>query len=141
MIERHIMGLKQIVPLNPEEMLKGLSTGYGLNGMWFERSGIVAREDNCQMMKDNRTFADRIFNRDKLIWKLIRSTKDYESFGRSLQKYHGMIHNDIAEFCSSKNGSGPMAYSEMSARDPIFWRWHKYLEDIMRLHRDHWNEP
>merc|ERR1719309_1021189 len=32
-----------------------------------------------------------------------------------------------------------MMYSETSARDPVFWRWHKDLEDIMREHRDQYN--
>ena len=141
MIERHVMGLEQLVPLNPQEMEKGLGNGYGLNGMWYKWSGIVARENNCQIMKGNKTFADMILNRDKSVLRLIRSRKDYERFGRYLQSYHGMIHNDIAEFCSTKSGDGPMAFSEMSARDPIFWRWHKYLDDIIRQHRDYWNKP
>ena len=29
-----------------------------------------------------------------------------------------------------------MSYSEVSARDPIFYRWHGHIEDIMQKYRD-----
>ena len=59
----------------------------------------------------------------------------FEQFGRTLDDFHGNGHWDIAIQCS-ENGVGVMSYSEVSARDPIFYRWHAHIEDIAQQFRD-----
>ena len=38
---------------------------------------------------------------------------------------------NIGEFCG-----GPMPLTEASARDPLFWRWHKHIKDFVRATLD-----
>ena len=67
----------------------------------------------------------------------------YEEFCEFVEPtYHSEGHIIIAQACSpiynarSGRGSGVMAFSEVSARDPIFYRWHTHIENIMQEFRD-----
>ena len=66
----------------------------------------------------------------------------YETFCEFLEKkYHSKGHMVIAKACSPLYKTpdrilGIMAYSEVSARDPIFYRWHRHVEDLVQEYRD-----
>ena len=67
----------------------------------------------------------------------------FENFGDEVEmNYHGDGHVDIGIHCSTlptdqfPSGIGMMAFSEVSARDPIFYRWHTHIEDIVQEFRD-----
>ena len=67
----------------------------------------------------------------------IRYENDYEKFSEYLElHYHRHGHTVIAKDCKTKGVEGVMSYSEVSARDPIFYRWHGHIEDIMQKYRD-----
>ena len=56
--------------------------------------------------------------------------------------YHNTGHMLVGLHCRSKpdedprNSTGPMGFDVMSARDPIFYRWHGHLEDLNQQYRD-----
>ena len=61
---------------------------------------------------------------------------DMETFSEDLEDdYHNEGHQEIAKDCS-EGGFGPMRYSEVSARDPIFWVWHKHLDSIFQQYKE-----
>ena len=71
---------------------------------------------------------------------LTETTQSYVSFLEGLSKtnYHGLGHLLIGEHCSpeGEEGNGPMGYDMVSARDPIFYRWHGHLEQLLQQFRD-----
>ena len=68
--------------------------------------------------------------------------KNSESFMKTLNEvYHPRGHGMIGKFCKSSNETGeeygcPMHYSELAARDPIFYQWHSHLEDLVQEYKD-----
>merc|ERR1712142_696984 len=61
----------------------------------------------------------------------------FEAFGRSLNRFHGSGHVIIGNRCpTSFRGEGVMRHTETSARDPIFYRWHTFLENLVQEYRD-----
>ena len=143
-LERHIQGLKPIVPLTPSEFRQSLGPGYGTNGLWYQFSDLRGRMDNCNMNELNRTNVDEIEEAHRNVKNRIRNIFTDSEFGNLIQtQYHHLGHNRVGEVCSGYyNGNTPddnngvMAFSAVSARDPIFYRWHQHLEDLMREYRD-----
>ena len=69
--------------------------------------------------------------------RVLDAEDSYETFSQYLEKhYHSVGHSIIATDCKSSGIEGVMSYSEASARDPIFYRWHNHLEDILQKFRD-----
>ena len=61
----------------------------------------------------------------------------YEQFSKELNEFHGPGHLRIGIDCALVRGRrGTMFHTETSARDPIFYRWHSFLENIMQDYRD-----
>ena len=56
--------------------------------------------------------------------------------------YHNTGHMLVGSHCRSKPDAdpresiGPMGLDVMSARDPIFYRWHGHLEELVQQFRD-----
>ena len=68
-------------------------------------------------------------------------TKTFEDFASVVvDVIHSSGHNIIGSHCTDKNKDGDlhsaMSFSVVSARDPIFYRWHNFLEDIVQRYRD-----
>ena len=128
------------MPLSPEEFEKPLGPGYGLSGIWYAGGLISGRVDNCVISTDPQVnnSVPRMKDTEREVRERMMQKPTYESFGTTVQSsFHSMGHLAIGGQCGINNNVTNMQYSEFSARDPIFWRWHKYLEDIMREHRDH----
>jgi hypothetical protein len=49
---------------------------------------------------------------------------------------HGNGHLRIGEDCTESGKNGPMTFSMVSARDPIFFRWHLHIENLAQRWRD-----
>lgn len=66
---------------------------------------------------------------------------NYEKFLRYVEAYyHNFGHMMIARDCNTPDAGSPqnavMSYSEVSARDPLFFKWHGHLEEFLQTYRD-----
>lgn len=66
---------------------------------------------------------------------------NYEKFLRYVEGYyHNFGHMMIARDCITPDAGSAqnavMSYSEVSARDPIFFKWHGHLENFLQIYRD-----
>ena len=79
-----------------------------------------------------------IENEYRKVLEKMSDLSSYSEFGNYIQGYyHALGHNEIGQACSTQRPhDGVMTFSIASARDPIFYRWHLHLEDLMRAHRD-----
>ena len=67
-----------------------------------------------------------------------RDGYDLEKFGKFIDgSYHGEAHIRIGSVCSSKPKGCSFLYpQEASARDPIFYRWHLHLDELLEKYKD-----
>ena len=124
-MERYINGLEDVVPIGALDMHKSLGPGYRKG--WYAWKQLSARRDDCLINQYNETFLEHIVEVYKSVEAILNRPAHgytYEDFASFIEgKYHGKGHNVIAKACSVGNkGQNPLAYSEVSARDPIFWR-------------------
>lgn len=54
---------------------------------------------------------------------------------------HNTVHGAIGDDCSPNGTSGQMSFSEVSGRDPIFWKWHQNIEDLVQGFTDQHQTP
>ena len=132
--------IERVVPLDPTELEKSLGPGYRKG--WYGWAGLGERKSDC-LIERYRT--DMMKNLYEDIKRKLLETENYEEFCSYLELlYHNEAHTIIASSCSPMfdpqksnfEGNGPMAYSECSARDPVFWRWHGHIENIVQEYRD-----
>ena len=133
--------MKPIVPLDPTEFQKPLGPGYTPG--WYAWEGLGGRKDDCEIQKFNTSYIEIIEKKYANIQRNMGNTSNFEKFGKKFERrYHTSGHNYVAEACSTiynvsaDTGVGLMSYSEVSARDPIFYRWHAHIEDIVQQFRD-----
>ena len=68
---------------------------------------------------------DKIGKKFQRVMGIINKAKDENKFSRALSiLYHSEGHLSIGENCKNKTDDfdSPMVFSEVSARDPIFYR-------------------
>ena len=83
-------------------------------------------------------------NEDALIHQMINDPQatSLEEFAILLSgQYHMMGHLMVGDNCVRNGPEGPegrsgMTFDAVSARDPIFYRWHGHLENLMQQFRD-----
>ena len=129
-----------MVPLDPSELQKSLGPGYRKG--WYGWGSLGERKGDCVVGNRNRTYilaVSAMYERVKA--ELVRKQTLEEFYTFLEKKYHNMGHMVIARGCSPKfeppsRFMGAMAFSEVSARDPIFWRWHGHIEDTAQAFRD-----
>ena len=141
MIEREVLGTKPVVPLNPQEFRRPLGPGYKAG--WYAWEGLAGRMDNCEVAAGivNRSYSfledpEQSFAE---VQAQLSTSRTFEEFGGFLEEeYHSAGHNTIGFACSPnpQGVGGVMVYSEASARDPIFYRWHAHIEDIVQQFKD-----
>ena len=93
--------------------------------------GVNNRSDDCQVTAQAiGDLSQRLGQVNSQTWS------DMEQFSSSqvVRDYHNYGHVQIAACNSVPNQI--MAYAEMSARDPIFWRWHHHLDMVFRENSD-----
>ena len=100
------------------------------------------RIGDCDVGGFNKSYTQTINQVFEKINDEISREQSFEEFCKFVEtNYHNHGHMTVAKACSSKfippkGYQGPMAFSEVSARDPIFWRWHWHIEDVIQSFRD-----
>ena len=119
-----MLGLPELIPLGPHNMGRSLGPGYDIG--YFAWEGLTARPDGC-MVEPGKV--EELRETGQTMRSAQIST--FEEFMSVLKDsgYHEDGHLNVG-YC--QGGNGPMAYSQVSARDPIFWRWHKHVSDFVR---------
>lgn len=138
--ERKALGLEQVRPLSAEGFSQSLGPGYSPG--WYKWDDLGDRKDNCNVKAEFPKYAEEMKNKFEEILAL-RST-ELEEWGAKMEKeYHSKGHNIIAEACSTKwdasnpdRFAGGMSFSEVSARDPVFFRWHSHIENMVKNHKN-----
>merc|ERR1712142_399242 len=131
LLERFIAGLPSVVRLVPSEFTKPLGPGYRRG--WYSSKHMGDRTTDC-LVESNKLKS--LSDKYEKVKREMSKKQPYEAFCKFLENtYHATGHNLIAKDCSQQK-PGPMAFSEVSARDPIFYRWHCHLEDIVQEYRD-----
>ena len=141
MVEREVLGMKPVVPLNPPQFRRPLGPGYRAG--WYAWEGLGGRTDNCEVAAFNESFVAVIDQKFAEVQAQVSKSLQFEEFANFLEKrYHSRGHNIIAMACSSiydpveDTGVGVMSFSEASARDPIFYRWHLHIDNIVQQFKD-----
>ena len=130
-LERFSVDISPVVSLGAEEQEKPLGPAYKAGEYELE---IAGRKPNCQF---NSKTKNVLSNKLSELKKMLRSA-EFEDYGKKANYYHGAGHNEIARECmdTDRDWTPVMFVSRMSARDPIFYRWHSHLEDLMQDFRD-----
>ena len=95
------------------------ATGFGKK---ITKSDTKSRADNCLLTPK---LTDRINRKWKIVQRYFRKKKEENKFGKALKHiYHSEGHLAIGETCKNKpdDFDSAMVFSEVSARDPIFYR-------------------
>ena len=140
--------------MDPTESWKPLGPGY-IPG-WYAWEGLGGRKDDCEIQSFNASYRDIMAKKYAEIQEKMNETSNFEEFGKLLEKgyhpnefgkllengYHSKGHTYIGKACSNiydvgeDTGYGVMTFSEVSGRDPIFYRWHTHIEEIVQQFRD-----
>ena len=116
------MGLPELVPLDMANMAKSLGPGYTIGYFAFAVSAFVDRRDNCFIPPFN------VSKNEALLESFSRqpgSTHRELHNALGLDNYHNSGHIEIV------NCGGPSLYSEVAGRDPIFYRWHRQVSNLI----------
>ena len=124
-----------MIPLDPEAFKKNLGPGYKVgyfgsgfdlsDRFWYIINWVVSppfRSENCVLKAET---TNRIDTKWKRVQGFFKKTTDENRFGNALNKvYHAEGHLAIGEECKNEpdDFDNPMVFSEVSARDPIFYR-------------------
>ena len=156
-IERRVLNLPDIEPLDLEQLGKPLGPGYDnemedQNANPDKQYDLFGRKEDCDLSKDQcqsicpylncsiaSTGQQWLAKMEKDYQNISESMlkDDYETFGRVLEGvgYHGGVHDRVGSVCSPK-GCSFLAPSEASARDPLFYRWHLHIEELFEKYKD-----
>ena len=152
-LERKVLGLPDIIPLDPEKMKEGnLGRGYV-----SEVKEYASRIENCDLTTttceefDSSSCTKKYISGEEWIKGKMVRVRDFivktslprdtfERYGRYLDRsYHGSGHMRIAYACSSKKSDkvgNIMQSADASGRDPLFYGWHQHIEDLFQLYKD-----
>ena len=147
-IELATNGLPEIVPLSIGEWEKSL--GPGIKVGWYAWKDLGGRIDNCNIKEINNTaledFTENFYNK---MMNILAKETDENAIADAIvdratgKSYHSRGHALISGLCHDNKDCGKgrrcmglMEASEASARDPVFFRWHGHLEDILQKFRN-----
>ena len=91
------------------------------------------RPDNCQIYDAAKAGMMEAFNNVQT--SKLGDLEEFLSFQGVMDNYHSIGHMVIATCASGGLQAKPhniMANAEVSARDPIFWRWHKHIDQVYK---------
>ena len=130
--ERYVSGIKPVVPLDPSEYKKSLGPAYKKG--WYSPRWWGERKADCKVGSAYLNNVSAVYQDVK---SEINRKQSYEDFCKYVEKnYHSKGHIIVGKACAKNGQQSQMAYSEAAARDPIFYRWHKHLEDLVQEFRD-----
>jgi len=123
-IERSLLGLPPLVPLGPNDMIKPMGPGFDV-GYWAW-SALTPRPDNCV---GDKARAERLMNTGNSL-----KTQRFQTYPEFMSRFRESSYHEeghlVVGYCSNSNNV--MAFSEVSPRDPIFWRWHMHVSNYIR---------
>ena len=117
-----------MVPLNSSILQTGLGEGYPVG--WYGWEKLEGRNNDCKLSSSAMKELKVLFGHVKK-----NMNEPFETFAKVLGAFHNRGHWFIGAECSPLNEGG-MHFSQVSARDPIFWRWHLYIENMVQRHRN-----
>ena len=135
--------MKAVVPLDPTEFKKPLGPGYRRG--WYAWRDLGDRKDECVIEHFKTSYGQRLNEAYAHVLSEMSREHSYEKFCQLFEEtYHSKGHTFVATACSTTlqspdwrpYGLGPMAFSEVSARDPIFYQWHSHIENVVQEYRD-----
>ena len=128
-----MLGIAPVISLDPTKQKGSLGPAYHRG--WFSAFHWNVRKADCFIKSSSLATLSDIHKR---IRHELKRKQPYENFGQLLEEeYHGEGHASIAKDCSTSPGQyGPMWFSEASARDPVFYRWHGHIDDLAQEFRD-----
>ena len=133
-MERLVHGLDRVVALDSKEVGESLGAGYKVG--WYGWDNLASRKEDCYIEANYVTLLRKNFVN---LLKLMPTKITYEEFGSEVNDFHNDGHNVIADNCTTNTSAGVtsgMAFSEVSARDPVFYQWHAHIESIVQQFRD-----
>jgi len=130
-VERLMLGVRPVVPISMRSFQGSLGRGYSVG--WYGWPRLSGRRESCRISYRDRRRLQNLYNNAR---NLMRGAS-FEAFGRSLNDFHGRGHVIIGNRCPTSFGrEGVMTHTETSARDPIFYRWHSFMENLVQEYRD-----
>ena len=113
--------MPELIPLNFTNFMQSLGPGYTLGHFQFQehqdRRGDCLVKAKAVKITEGRKKKLESNPGSSLVEFMNNVYKSgYDEFG----------HLNIGYFCG-----GPMSLAEASARDPLFWRWHKHITDFI----------
>ena len=106
--------------------MRELGPGYDVG--YFAWDGLVARPDGCSVDQSEIERLQTV--RDELL----QGSNSHSSLGEFFNELRNSAYHENGHLAvgQCQGGSSPMVYSQVSARDPIFWRWHRHISDFVR---------
>ena len=124
LILKHLKGVLGLVTQLDTLAVASISaTGFGRKKSRKNLTSPSSRADNCTLAPELTARIDKKWRRVQRFIKQMRGTEN--RFGNGLKQiYHAEGHLAIGETCKNNPDDfpGTMVYSEVSARDPIFYR-------------------
>ena len=128
------MNMEPVIPLEPKDFRKPLGFGYRVG--WYAWDEIGGRVENCNTSSFDESGIELLENSLAGIQHTMSLSLSFEVFSGPIDRYHGRGHTLVGRACSTSEGNGVMSFSQVSARDPIFYRWHTHQENLMQEFRD-----
>jgi len=131
-IERYVLGLPELVPMDANARGASFSSFYSLENHDNWANQFTSSKETCLINENIRSEMDR-FHADLQSFAG-SEPKSLEDYVEQLQNgYHNVGHVKLSEACSG-NGQAKshiLYTSTASARDPVFYRWHLEVENII----------
>ena len=129
-LERFSVGISPVVPLDVEEQKKPLGPGYKSH---TNNMIIAGTKSNCRLSGASKA------KLSSYLKKMLRyRSYGFERYGQEAQGgYHNWGHMLIGNDCTTDKRYGQVLRLEQAAaREPLFYRWHSHLENLMQEYRD-----
>ena len=128
------MNMKPVIPLEPKDFRNPLGFGYRVG--WYAWKDLGGRVENCNISSLAETGIEYLENSHAGIQYNMSQPLSFEVFSGPIDNYHGWGHVLVGSVCSTSEAGGVMTFTEVAARDPIFYRWHTHQEVLMQEFRD-----
>lgn len=144
--ERIAAGLNCVIPFPQISFDEPIAEGYdpGLNGRFRARAAgaglvdesVIKRSFLTEWLQDLRELAinrldhlpelSHIENKEDVLGNVLTGNGRLQGL-HNLGNIHGMLHKQLGNI---DPGLGVMRHSHVSTNDPIFYRWHRCLDDL-----------
>ncbi|XP_023320583.1 hemocyanin AA6 chain isoform X2 [Eurytemora carolleeae] len=127
--ERDTVGIPEITPLDANARRGSFSTFYSITPINDPQRVLSNRySSNVDFCRLPPQVYSRIDSAESECFRSLNRGDGLEAYGSNCDFYHNVGHNSIGDQCKSGNQLGLMGFSDVSARDPIFYRWHTEID-------------